>query len=111
MISRQVKLREGVPQGGVVLPTLFLVYMNGITTTVLRHMTNTLHADDFAVWCAEKHTTAAVHHIQNTLNEVCSWTEHWVLQLNTTKMVSTLFTLSNAKEKVTKIKQLASSTG
>ena len=45
-ISRQVKLKEGVPQGGVVSPTLFLVYMNDITTTVPRHVSNTLHADD-----------------------------------------------------------------
>ena len=85
MISSQVKLREGVPQGGVVSPTLFLVYMNDITTTVPRHVSNTLHADDFAVWCAEEHTSTAVHRIQNTINEVCSWTESWALQLNTTK--------------------------
>ena len=100
MISRQVKLREGVPQGGVVSPTLFLVYLNDVTTTVPRHVSNTLHADDFAVWCTEEHTTTAAHSIQNTVNEVCSWTESWALQLNTTKTVSTLFTLSTAKEKV-----------
>ena len=99
-ISRHVKLREGAPQGGVVSSTLFLVYMNDITTTVPRHVSNTLHADDFAVWCAEEHTTTAVHRIQNTINKVCSWTESWALQLNTTKTVSTLFTLSTAKEKV-----------
>ena len=63
MISRQVKLREDVPKGGVLLPTVFLVYMNDITTTVPRHVSNTLHADDFAVWCAEEHTTTAVHRI------------------------------------------------
>ena len=100
MISRQVRLREGVPQGGVVSPTLFLVYINDIPTTVPRHVSNTLHADDFAVWCPEEHTTTAVHRIQNTINEVFSWTESWALQLNTTKTVSTLFTLSIAKEKV-----------
>ena len=98
-ISRQVKLREGVLQGGVVSPTLFLVYMNDITTTVPRYVSNTLHGDDFAVWYAEEHTTTAVHRIQNTISEVCSWTESWALQLNTTKMVSTLFTLSTAKRR------------
>ena len=86
MISRQVKSREGVPQGCVVLPTLFLVYMNDITTAVPRPVSNTLHADDFAIWYSEEHTTTAVHHIQNTINEVCGWTESWALQLNTTKM-------------------------
>ena len=49
---------------------------------------------------AEEHTITAVHRIQNTINDVCSWTESWTLQLNTTKTVSTLFTLSTAKEKV-----------
>ena len=74
--------------------------MNDITTTVPRHVSNTLHADDFAIRCAEEHITTAVHRIQNTINEVCSWTESWALQLNTTETVSTLFTLSTAKEKV-----------
>ena len=95
MISRQVKLREGV-----ISPALLLFHMNDITTTVPRHVSNTLHADDFVVRCAEEHTTTAVRDIQNTINEVCSWTESWALQLNTTKTVSTLSTLSTAKEKV-----------
>ena len=100
MINRQVKLREGVPQGGATSPTLFLVYMNDITTTVPRHVSNALHADDFAVWCAEEHATTAVHRIQNTINKVCSWTESWALQLNTTKAVIIFLTLSTAKDKV-----------
>ena len=61
-------------------------------------MSNTLLAHDFAVWCPEEHTTTAVHRIQNTINEASSWTERWALQLNTTKTVSTLFTLSTAKK-------------
>ena len=47
-----------------------------------------------------EHTTITAHRAQNTINEVCSWTESWALQLNTTKTVSTLVTLSTAKEKV-----------
>ena len=75
-------------------------YTRMISQPQCQDVSNTLHADDFAVWCAEEHTTTTVHCIQNTINEVCSWTESWSLQLNTTKMVSTLFTLSTAKEKV-----------
>ena len=74
--------------------------MNDITSTVPRDMSDTLHADDFAVWRAEEHVTTVVHRIQNTINEVCSSTEKWTLQLNTTKTVSTLFTRSTTKEKV-----------
>ena len=54
MISGPVKLREGVPQGDVVSPTLFLVYMNDVTTTMPRHVSNTLKADDFALWCTKR---------------------------------------------------------
>ena len=93
MISRHIKVREGVPQGGVVSPTLFLVYMNDTTTKV----SNTLHADDSAVRCTEEHTTQAFHRTKNTTNEVYSWTESWALQLNTTKTVSILFTLPTTK--------------
>ena len=93
-------LREGVPQGGVVSPTLFLVYTNGNTTTLPRHVSNTLQADGLAAWCTEKHNTTAVHLIQNTTNEVCSWPENWALHLNISKTISTLSTLSTAKEKV-----------
>ena len=102
MISKQVKLRQGATQVGVVLPTLFLVYIsdNISDTTVPRRVSNTLHADDFAIWCAEEHTTTAVHLTQNTINMMCIWTESWALQLNTAKTVSTLFTLSTATEKV-----------
>ena len=102
MISKQVKLRQGATQVGVVLPTLFLVYIsdNISDTTVPRRVSNTLHADDFAIWCAEEHTTTVVHRTQNTINMMCIWTESWTLQLNTAKTVSTLFTLSTATEKV-----------
>ena len=67
MISR-VKLREIVPQGGVVLPAHFLVCINDITTTLQGRVSNTLHADNFAAWGTEKHTTIAVHHTQNTID-------------------------------------------
>ena len=100
MISREVKLRERVPQGDVVSPTFFPVDINGITTTVPRHVSNTLHADDFAVWCAEEYTTTAAQRMQNSIKEMCSWAESWALQLNTTRTVSTLFTLSTTREKV-----------
>ena len=99
--SNLVKLREGVPQGGVISPTLFLIFINDITTAVPKHVSNTLHADDFAAWCAEEHTTTATYRMQNAINAVCKWTKDWALELNTTKTVSTLFSLSTSKEKVT----------
>ena len=57
ILSKKVCLREGVPQGGVLSPTLFLVYINDILTTLSKRVSNTLHADDLAIWNASEHTT------------------------------------------------------
>jgi ribonuclease HI len=99
-LSNLVKMREGVPQGGVVSPTLFLVYINDIVSSVPRHVSNTLHADDFAVWASETSTGTATHRIQTTINRVSSWTNTWALNINTLKTTATLFSLSTSKEKI-----------
>ena len=99
-LSKQVKLREGVPQGSVIAPTLFLVYINEITTTCHQHVSNTLHADDFAVWTASEHTTTASYLLQKTVDKVEAWTTKWGLKLNHSKTTATLFSLSPNKEKI-----------
>ena len=106
MISRQVKLREGVPRGGAVSPSLFLVYTTDITTTVLRHVSNTQHADDFAV--RTHHHSCPPHPEHYQRGAQLDWEPGTTAQHNqdgTTaqhnqKMVSKLFTLSTSKEKI-----------
>jgi len=99
-LSNLVKMREGVPQGGVISSTLFLVYINDLVTALPRHVMNTLHADDLAVWCSESSTATATHRIQTTIQTVSDWTSKWALNINKLKTVTTLFSLSTSKEKV-----------
>ena len=40
-MSESIKMRKGVPQGGVISPTLFLLYINNITTILSRRVSNT----------------------------------------------------------------------
>ena len=49
ILGKKVCLREGIPQGGVLSPTLFLVFINDILTTISKRVSNTLHADDLAI--------------------------------------------------------------
>ena len=98
--SVSVKMRAGVPQGGVLSPTLFLVYINDITSCIPRHVANSLHADDLAIWSAAEHTTSAAYRIQEGVTRIKKWTEDWGLELNRVKSVATVFSLSTAKDKV-----------
>ena len=77
-----MKIREGVPQGGVISPVLFLIYINDITQVISPHVSNTLHADDLAVWSASEHISTATYRIQQTVKQIQKWTEHWGLKLN-----------------------------
>ena len=87
---------RGVPQGGVISPTLFLLYI--ITTVLPRHVSNTLHADDLAVWSASENTSA--YRILEAVNKVDQRTNDWGLQISEVKTQASVFSLSTSKEKV-----------
>ena len=99
ILSRQFTLKEGVPQGGVLSPTLFLIYIDDIMDAIRRHVCNSLHADDLAIWTASEYTTSARVRIQETVNDIDKWTKDWGLVINTRKTCATLFSLSPKKEK------------
>ena len=100
ILSKKVCLREGVPQGGVLSPTLFLVYINDILTTLSKRVSNTLHADDLVIWNTSEHTTSATYRIQEAMSDISKWTLDWGLEINTSKTNSTLFSLSTSKEQI-----------
>ena len=100
ILSKQVCLREGVPQGGVLSPTLFLVNINDILTTLSKRVSNTLHTDDLAIWNASEHTTTATYRIQEAISDISKWTLDWGLEIDTSKTNNTLFSLSTSKEQI-----------
>ena len=101
LFARTARVKpEGVPQGGVLPPTLFLVYINDILTTLSRRVSNTLHADDLAIWNAPEHTTTATYRIQEAIRGISKWTLNWGLKINTSKTSSTLFFLFTSKEPI-----------
>ena len=99
-LSKQVSLIEGVPQGGVLSPTLFIIYINDIMDGVSKHIHNTLHADDLAVWTTSEYVGTATRRIQEAVDHIGAWTNNWELTINKSKTVTTLFSLSPKKEAV-----------
>jgi len=96
--SRRVTLPQGVPQGGVISPTLFLIFIDDIAEKLSHHINNALHADDFAVWNAADHLTTASYRMQEAMDQVETWATDWGVEVSVTKTVSTVFSLSTKPE-------------
>ena len=71
--SRKKTLREGVPLGGVLSPTLFLVFINNIVRDLPRNVRGAIYADDLVIWCSEEHVSTATYRIQEALRILEEW--------------------------------------
>ena len=97
--SRKKTLREGVPQGGVLSPTLFLVFINDIVGDLPRKVEGAIYADDLVLWCSEEHITTANYRLQQALNVLERWTKQWLVKINAKKTTYTVFSLSPKEQK------------
>ena len=84
-LSPQAKITMEVPQGSILGPLLFLVYINGIQFE-LQHSKMTMLADDMAFYCHENSPTNLQSKLNADLAAVTSWLhDNKLLTLNVTK--------------------------
>ena len=88
-IQRQVK--TGVPQGGVLSPTIFNIHTADIPTPTAPVQVM-LYADDITITSTHTSMSAARKYIQPYLHKVYDWTLHNNLIINPDKTTCTLFT-------------------
>ena len=89
--SSQRITRAGVPQGGVLTPTLFNIYVADLpesppTVKVISY------ADDITILSSHINPKIAEQQIQPYLEQLLEWTEQNSLNLNASKTTATLFT-------------------
>ena len=89
--STQRQFKTGVPQGGVLSPTLFNIYTSDIQSPP-PNINITVYADDITMTSTDTNKQIVQAKLQPYLQEIASWTQQNQLHLNPDKTTSTLFT-------------------
>ena len=90
--SKQRHLKTGVPQGGVLSPILFNIYMSDLPNPP-ENVYLYSYADDITTLSLHHDIQTAQNQLQPYLEKIHKWTIDNDLKLNADKSTSTLFTL------------------
>ena len=82
--SSWTQVLSGVPQGSVLGPFLFLLYINNIVNTVNGNVHIGLFADDTKVWSSILSQNDQIY-LQNTLDSLEHWSILWCMHFNVSK--------------------------
>ena len=99
-LSKKRTPRQGVPQGGVLSPGLFLIFILDILHRMPKNIQGAIYADDLALWSSEEYITIANYRLQQALQVIESWTRSWLVKVNEKETTFTTFSLSNQKHSV-----------
>ncbi|GFU86375.1 probable RNA-directed DNA polymerase from transposon X-element [Trichonephila clavipes] len=84
-------IKAGAPQGALLSPTLFNIYINDIPKT--RHTTVCLFADDTAILAQSANKICVTHFLHRHLAELENWYNKWKISINPTKTEAVFFSV------------------
>jgi hypothetical protein len=84
-------LKQGVPQGSVLAPLLFLFFIDGVMQGVPAHVEVSLYADDLAIWASHQDKSVAAIRVQAAVSAVAEWSSRCKLRLNAAKCEVSFF--------------------
>jgi hypothetical protein len=90
------RITAGVPQGSVLGPALFNLFINDVPNalnTLLR-----LYADDTAALSTSPSIKLIIKRLQDTINAISEWCNKWRIVMNPSKTVAIIFKPTNKKK-------------
>ncbi|GFV26052.1 probable RNA-directed DNA polymerase from transposon BS [Trichonephila clavipes] len=91
-LSKTFRLSQGVPQGSVLIPLLFSLYIAGIEKIISRRCEVGLFADDIVLWNSNSDVVHIETAINTTLSDIQIFAEQHKLIFNVSKSTSSFFT-------------------
>lgn len=92
-ISQQNPITIGVPQGSILGPLLFIIFINDFPL-IIKKGEVVMFADDTNILVSDRDRTDLISNTNSTVNELSNWFQVNKLVLNTTKSTILQFTLS-----------------
>jgi ribonucleases P/MRP protein subunit RPP40 len=92
-----VPVISGVPQGSVLGPTLFLLYINDVSTIIFQNLAVTckLYANDIKLYSCYSTNCRSVHDLSEASERLSAWSQTWPLHLAANKCF--VFAVKNPK--------------
>jgi hypothetical protein len=82
-LSMPREMQAGVPQGSVLSPTLYNLYIDDTPQTIVVNLT--LFADDTCLYATERKEDYVLRKLQRGLNSIAAWCERWNIKINEDK--------------------------
>lgn len=89
VISSSLPVTAGVPQGSVLGPLLFLIYVNDISENLLS--LTRLFADDSSLFVSATNIEDLEGILNHDLLIITNWAKQWLIKLNPSKTEAMLF--------------------
>ena len=105
-LSDKISPLAGVPQGSVLSPLLFLIYVNDLPKPHNRQNSKSQFADDTALWAAYKNIQFAARFLCKDLRKLAKWCAKWRIKLNPEKtkvIIFSRFSLAKNSEPILKL--------